>query len=572
VPTYLVHDVDLVVIGGGLAGLRGALPVVHAGLHVALVSKVHPLRSHSVAAAGGINAALGNAQAGEDDSWERHAGDTIKASDYLADQDVVELMCRDAVETVIELERMGAVFSRLPDGRIAQRPFSGGDFPRTCYASDRTGHNLLHALYEQATANDETHLRFYDEFFVTSLVVAKGRCIGCIALDIKDGVLHGFAAKAVLLATGGYGRVYARSTNALINTGDGAALALRAGAPLEDMEFVQFHPTTLYGTNILIGEAARAEGGYLLNNRNERFMKNHAPQAMELAPRDVVARAIQKEVDSGRGFENEYVRLDLTHLGDGRIQERLPGIRRIAMDFAGVDPAGAPIPVQPGQHYSMGGVAAGKNGATPLPGLYAAGECACLSVHGANRLGGNSLLEAVAFGKRAGQAIAQAAPDIPLPAHEPIESGLDRELSRITELVNRDRGERISAVRDDLRMMMFELFGIFREESQMKDGLRILANLKDRYSRVGIGNRSRLFNQALVNALELENMLLVSEAIGLSALERRESRGAHARSDYPQRNDDNYRLHSMAWLRGAGIELLYQPVKLALYPVKEREY
>lgn len=557
------------IIGGGLAGLRAAVAAANAGLNVAVVSKVHPLRSHSVAAQGGINAALGNAPGGEDDTWEKHALDTVKGSDDLADQDSVELMCREAAATVVELEQMGAVFSRLPDGRIAQRPFGGAGFPRTCFAAGRTGHNLLHALYEQ-TIPLEPAIRGYEEFFATSLVLAGGRCVGCTALDLSDGTLHALAAKAVLLATGGYGRIYARSTNAIIVTGDGAALAFRAGAPLEDMEFVQFYPTSLFGTNILIAEAARSEGAYLLNNRQDRFMKNYAPQAMELAPRDVVARAIQKEIDAGRGYENEYVRLDLRLLGAEKIKERLPGIRSIAMDFAGIDPAAAPIPVQPAQHYSMGGVAADKGGATPLPGLYAAGECACVSVHGANRLGGNSLLEALVFGKLAGRAIAREAPGIPSPAHGAFEPALAAELSRIDRLLTHEKGERVSVIRDDLSTMMSELFGIFREESQMKDGLRILSSLKARYQGISISNRSSCFNQALIRALELGGMLEVAEVVARSALARRESRGSHLRTDYPSRDDQRYRFHTTAWNRDGQIEILYQPVTPGRFPAPER--
>ncbi|WP_255335513.1 FAD-binding protein [Methanosarcina sp. KYL-1] len=417
-PGYPIHTHDVLIIGAGLTGLRAAIETVDAGLDTAVISKVHPLRSHSVAAQGGMNAALGNAQAG--DSWEDHAFDTVKGSDYLADQDAVELMCKNAPGAVIELEHFGTVFSRFPDGKIAQRPFGGVMFPRTCYAADRTGHNILHTLYEQLVGREKSgRITFYEEFFVTSLVKAgdpaaengsgrNERCVGCTCINLADRTLHGFSCRALLLATGGFGRLFTRSTNALINTGDGASLALRAGVPLKDMEFVQFHPTTLYGTNILITEGARGEGGYLLNNKNERFMEKYAPKSMELAPRDIVARSIQQEIDEGRGFDDKYVLLDLRHLGKDKIMERLPGIRLISLDFAGVDPIEAPIPVQPGQHYSMGGIAVGNNLATELPGLYAAGECSCVSVHGANRLGGNSLLETVVFGKIAGQEISRA--------------------------------------------------------------------------------------------------------------------------------------------------------------------
>jgi succinate dehydrogenase / fumarate reductase flavoprotein subunit len=564
-----IHPHDVVIIGGGLAGLRAALEISRAGCDVALLSKVHPLRSHSGAAQGGINAALGNAEGGEDDSWEKHAFDTVKGSDYLADQDAVEIMCKEAPGIVIELEHMGTVFSRFEDGRIAQRPFGGAGFPRTCYAADRTGRNLLHTLYEQLTT---AKVKFYDEYFVTSLVLDEGRCVGCTALNIAQGSLHGFSAKATLLSTGGFGRLFARSTNALINTGDGVALALRAGAPLEDMEFVQFHPTTLYGNNILITEGARGEGGLLYNNKHERFMKDYAAKAMELAPRDIVARAIQTEANEGRGFEGEYVHLDLTHLGAERIQERLPGIRQIAMDFAGVDPIEAPIPVQPGQHYSMGGVASSADGSTPLPGLYAAGECSCVSVHGANRLGGNSLLETVVFGKLSGAAISGATRDMGQPPDRAVISMLAKETERIGGLLRRDRGEHMTGIREELRNVMFEHFGVFREAKSMKDGLTTLAGLKDRFSRVYIGNKGRVFNYALIYALELEGMLDIAEALALGAYERRESRGSHARTDYPTRDDKNFLIHTMAYLRDGKPVLERAPVTLGRFPVKEREY
>jgi len=564
-----IHNHDVVIIGGGLSGLRAALEVIRAGLDVAVISKVHPLRSHSVAAQGGINAALGNAPGGEDDTWEGHALDTVKGSDFLADQDAVELLCREAPNAVVELEHMGTVFSRLPDGRIAQRPFGGAGFPRTCYAADRTGHDLLHALYEQGLG---ARVKVYEEFLVTSLVTTDKRCQGCVALDLSDGTLHGFAAKAVLLATGGYGRIYARSTNALINTGDGAALALRAGLPLEDMEFVQFHPTTLYGTNILISEAARGEGGYLLNSRRDRFMKKYAEQAMELAPRDIVARAIQQEIDEGRGFKNEYVSLDLTHLGAERINERLPGIRQIARDFAGADLVREAIPVQPGQHYSMGGVPVEKDASTLIRGLYAAGECACVSVHGANRLGGNSLLETVVFGKLAGAAMADSARNAAKRDQEPVEAARAHELERIDRLLSRARTERFNNIRDDLKMTMFEMFGVFRDEDRMKEGLGILMHLQARIENVGIGTRQSSYNQALIAVLELENMLDVAEAVAVSALSRRESRGSHARTDYPERDDRNYLAHTMAWKRAGGIEIAYQPVAPGRFPVEERKY
>jgi succinate dehydrogenase / fumarate reductase flavoprotein subunit len=566
---YPVHSHDLVIIGGGLSGLRAAIESSKTGFDVAVVSKVHPLRSHSVAAQGGINAALGNAVGGEDDSWERHAFDTVKGSDYLADQDAVAIMCKEAPRAVIELEHMGTVFSRMKDGRIAQRPFGGAGFPRTCYAADRTGHNLLHTLFEQVNSRDIT---IYPEYYVTSLVKDGGRCVGCTALNIADGTLHGFAAKAVLQATGGYGHLFARSTNALINTGDGAALAYRAGVLLEDMEFVQFHPTTLYGTNILITEGARGEGGYLYNNKHERFMKNYAPKTMELAPRDIVARAIQTEIDEKRGFEGEYVHLDLTHLGADKINQRLPGIRLISMDFAGIDPIEEPIPVQPGQHYSMGGIAVNTKGETELTGLYAAGECSCVSVHGANRLGGNSLLETVVFGKLVGGEIAQKLPSISKPSTEPLKEACRKESERIEKLLLREEGERVSNIREELRKMMFDHFGVFRDEKTMKEGLEKLRMLQKRFSNAYIDNKDLVFNYTLIYTLELEGMLLIAEALALGAIERRESRGSHFRTDYPKRDDEKFLVHTMAYYRDGKTELEYAPVTLGIFPVKERVY
>src|SRR5438094_8351127 len=392
-----VHD--LLIVGAGLAGMRAAL-AAPSHLDVALLSKVHPVRSHSVAAQGGINAALG-----ENDSWEAHAFDTTKGGLYLGDQDAIEAMCREAPGDILDLERMGVIFSRDERGRIAQRPFGGAGFPRTCYAADRTGHAILHAMYEQLLKRQAF---VYEEWYVTSLIVEDGVCRGVVAWDLIHGGLHMIGAKAVILATGGSGRVFLTSTNAVINTGDGMALAYRAGAPLADMEFVQFHPTTLKGTGILITEGARGEGAYLLNTLGERFMKTYAPQQMELATRSTVSLAIGQEILEGRGVEG-CVLLDLRHLGRQRILERLPQIRELAIEFAGVDPIESPIPVRPGAHYQMGGVKTNQWGETELPGLYAAGECACVSVHGANRLGGNSLLETVVFGRRAGKRAAEYA-------------------------------------------------------------------------------------------------------------------------------------------------------------------
>jgi succinate dehydrogenase / fumarate reductase flavoprotein subunit len=562
---------DAVIIGGGLTGLRAALQVSQAGHTVAVISKVHPLRSHSVAAQGGMNAALGNVrgEGGAADSWESHAYDTVKGSDYLADQDAVALMCREAPATVLELEHMGTVWSRLEDGKIAQRPFGGAGFPRTCYAEDRTGHNVLHTLYQQVLSRK---IPVFEEYFVTSLVMYGGRCIGCSAFEILTGTVHGFASRTTLLATGGFGRIFSRSTNALINTGDGVALALRAGAPVKDMEFVQFHPTTLYGTNILISEAARGEGGILVNRNGERFMGRYAPLTLELAPRDVVARAIEDEITRGNGFDGGYVHLDLRHLGEGRIMERLPGIRQIAMDFAGVDPVHDPIPVQPGQHYSMGGIDVNTGGLSGLPGLYAAGECACISVHGANRLGGNSLLETVVFGRLVADSIVRDNLMVPEPAKGPVESAMAETEAGIREILGRSGGESPFVLLRELEETMFLHFGIFRAGQEMQEGLQRIKRLQERSLQATLSNKESAVNQALVRFLELEGMLQLAEVVALGALAREESRGSHTRRDHPHRDDGKFLEHTMATLEKEKVSIRYKPVTLGMFKVEERGY
>ena len=567
----MIHHHDVLIIGGGLTGLRAALRVSDAGLNVAVVSKVHPLRSHSVAAQGGMNASLGNVE-GEDgtkDSWKSHAYDTVKGSDYLADQDAVERMCREAPAAVTELEHMGTVWSRLANGKIAQRPFGGAGFPRTCYAADRTGHNALHTLYEHVS---DRQIPVYEEFFVTSLVTKDGRCIGCTALELMTGQVHGFLAKAVLMATGGFGRIFNKSTNALINTGDGQALALRAGALLKDMEFVQFHPTTLYGTNILITEGARGEGGILLNKDGERFMERYAPKSVDLAPRDVVARAIQQEIAEGRGYDGGYVHLDLRHLGADRIMERLPGIRQIAMDFAGVDPIQDPVPVQPGQHYSMGGIDADINGATALPGLYAAGECACISVHGANRLGGNSLVETVVFGRLVAEKIIEDVENVTPANDKPVKAAIKSVNDRIEGILRREGGERFFQIRGMMTNTMSNKFGLFREKQKMQEGFDEIKEMQEQVSHVSLQNKERKLNQALVRLLELEGMLLLAEAVARGALAREESRGSHSRTDYAERDDLNFLKHTLVAFRDERMFVSYKPVKLGIFEPKERVY
>jgi len=566
-----VHYHDVIVIGGGLTGLRAALQISAAGLNVAVVSKVHPLRSHSVAAQGGMNASLGNVPGddGTSDSWEMHAYDTVKGSDYLADQDAVELMCREATATVYELEHMGTVWSRLENGKIAQRPFGGAGFPRTCYAADRTGHNALHTLYEQVL---DRNIPIYDEFFVTSLVKNNEKCIGCTAIDIMTGTVCGFLSKAVLMATGGFGRIFNRSTNALINTGDGQALALNAGVPLKDMEFVQFHPTTLYGTNILMSEGARGEGGILLNSMGERFMEHYAPNSMDLAPRDVVARSIVQEIKEGRGYDEGYINLDLTHLGSDRIKERLPGIRQIAMDFAGVDPIKALVPVQPGQHYSMGGIDVDIQGATILPGLYAAGECACISVHGANRLGGNSLLETVVFGRLVADKIIEDNQNRSKPDIEPIKRAVIGVESKLRQILKRRGAGNFFNVKDTMTELMFNNFGIFREGQSMDEGLREIKQLQETLTKLSPNNKDRAVNQTLIQFLELEGMLNIAEVVAYGAIERKESRGSHTRTDHPERDDDHFLKHTLAALKDGNIDVKYKPVTLGMFEPKERVY
>src|SRR5881409_4469016 len=489
---------DILIVGAGLAGMRAAVAVAP-GLDVAIVSKVHPVRSHSVAAQGGINAALG-----ENDSWEKHAYDTAKGGLWLGDQDAIETMCREAPVDIHALERMGVIFSRDEQGRIAQRPFGGAGFPRTCYAADRTGHALLHAMYEQLL---KCQVYVYEEWYVTSLIVEDGVCRGVVAWDLLKGGLHAIGAKAVILATGGSGRVFLTSTNAVINTGDGMALAYRAGAPLEDMEFVQFHPTTLKDTGILITEGARGEGGYLLNTLGDRFMKAYAPEQMELATRSTVSLAIGQEITEGRGVDG-CVLLDLRHLGRARILERLPQIRELAIEFAGVDPIESRIPVRPGAHYQMGGIKTNTWGETAIAGLYAAGECACVSVHGANRLGGNSLLETVVFGRRAGQRAAEYA-DGKVP-RAVSDATLRTEEARIRTFMENKGAERAWQVRDELGKTMAFNLGIFRTQKSMTEAFEKVRELMERAPLVFVQDRGKVFNTDLIQALELQCLLEVA--------------------------------------------------------------
>lgn len=561
---------DILIIGGGLAGLRAAIEAKKSGCDVAILSKVHPLRSHSVAAQGGINAALANAPPPVKETWENHAFDTIKGSDYLADQDAVEIMCREAIERVIEMEHWGTLFSRTQDGKIAQRPFGGAGFPRACYAADRTGHNLLHTLYEQVVG---LRIPVYEEWYALSLVVQEGRCVGALCLHFFEGRIVPLRAKSVILATGGYGRIYLRSTNAVINTGSGSFLAYQAGIPLEDMEFVQFHPTSLFGTNILITEAARGEGGYLINAKGERFMERYAPHLMELGPRDIVARGTQTEIDQGRGFEGGYIHLDLRHLGREKIVERLPGIRQIAMDFAGVDPILEPIPIQPAQHYSMGGIPTNADGETELPGLFAAGECACVSVHGANRLGGNSLLDTLVFGQRAGRKAGQQVAKEKKNVDETIFQEQMRAFrSGLEEIFGRKAEEPSFLIRDELKTVMTSRVGIFREESGLLATKEKIQELKKRFLKTGLEQKDLAFNNEFVQHWELEGMLHLAETIVEGALAREESRGSHFRVDYPRRDDEHWLRHTLAFKIPEGVRLDYKKVSITSHLPKERIY
>jgi succinate dehydrogenase / fumarate reductase, flavoprotein subunit len=545
--------------------MRAAIEAFDQGADVALLSKIHPVRSHSGAAEGGINAALGNAS---EDSPEEHAFDTVKGSDYLGDQDAIEVLCDEAPDDVYQLEHWGAVFSRTEDGRIAQRPFGAAGAPRTAYAADITGHVLVHVLYEQVLKRD---IPTYEEFFAWKLVIDDDRCQGVIAWDLINGGLKTIGAKTVILATGGAGRLYSGTTNAYACTGDGMALALRVGVALKDMEMMQFHPTTLSPTGVLITEGTRGEGAYLLNADNERFLERYAPNAMELASRDVISRAEQTEIDEGRGV-NGNVLLDLRHLGAEKIHERLHGTRELSMVFAGIDPIHDPIPVRPGAHYHMGGVDTDLVGETAITGLYAAGECACVSVHGANRLGGNALMETITFGKRAGEAAADWALMHTTVAVPPsIEADAHRDLGA---LMSRSDGERPWAIRDELATTMHENFGVFRREDQMQEQGRIIERLKERYERVVVEDKGDVFNNDLTQALELGFLLDLAECMVVAGLARKESRGAHARPyDYPERDDVNYLRHTITSLSPSGrVRLDWKPVTMTKWQPQERTY
>ena len=528
---------DILIIGAGLAGLRAAVEATAQGLDVAVISKVHPVRSHSNAAQGGINAPLTD----RGDDWEGHALDTIKGSDYLADQDAVEIMSREAGDAVIELERMGVVFSRGEDGRLGTRRFGGQLVARTFFVGAITGSAILHVLYEQALKHD---LNVYEEWFVSDLIIEDGRCVGVIGLDIKTGEFHAIWAKAVIVASGGAGRVFEPSTNALICTGDGLALAWRAGVPLMDMEMVQYHPTTLARTGILLSEAARGEGAHLLNSEGERFMLRYAPEYEELASRDVVSRSEQTEINEGRGIDGN-VMLDMRHLGRDFIEDRLGYLQEVAVEFLGIDLAEQPVPVRPGVHYIMGGIKTDVDGATVVPGLYAAGECANVSVHGANRLGANSLLDTVVFGRRSAT---HAADFVRTVQHG---SGSDEHLTsenaRIQSLLDRPDGEGWASVRNYMAEEMTKGIGVFRDEDSMQGARRAIDEVDQRMPVVAVRNKGKVFNTDLIFTLEMEFMADVAKSIVHGALARKESRGAHFRTDLTDRDDTNWLKHTLVY-------------------------
>jgi succinate dehydrogenase / fumarate reductase flavoprotein subunit len=569
------HKIDAVVVGAGLAGLMAALKIAQSGHQVAVISKVYPTRSHSGAAQGGIAAALANVAK---DSLELHMFDTIKGSDYLGDQDVIEFFVAEAVKTLYEFEHMGVPFSRTEDGLINQRPFGGHSSPRACFSADVTGHVLLHTLYEQCIKH---HVHFFNEFQVFSLLIEKDIARGVVAWDIRNGGLHTFHSKAVLLASGGYGRAFKITSNAHANTGDALALILECGLPLEDMEFVQFHPTGLYKHGILLSEAARGEGAHITNDKGERFMKNYAPGKMELAPRDVVSRAEQTEINEGRGIGGQdYVHLDLRPIGKDRILERLPQVYDLALNYLGVDALLAAVPIQPTAHYSMGGIPANVRTevikdakGTVVRGLYTAGEASCLSLHGANRLGTNSLQDAATFGRIAGINMSQF---IKENGYENLPTNpLDAAQGKISLLTEGSGNERYAHIREKLQENMTTYAGVFRTEADMLKLKKIIKELQEQFKNVIIDDKSQVFNLDLIEAFEVGNLLSFSEVIVEGAIARKESRGAHYRSDYPKRDDENWLKHTLAWQTDKGIKLDFSKevvIYMDRFPPQERKY
>ncbi len=573
----MVFKHDVVVVGAGLAGLRAALEVA-GNADVALISKVYPTRSHSGAAQGGIAAALGNE---EPDSWEWHMYDTVKGGDYLTDQNVAEILAQDAPRAVYELEHFGVPFNRTPEGKIAQRAFGGHtrDFgkaavKRACYAADRSGRVMMDTLYFQV---ERKGIKAYPEFQMLDLIFKDKQVVGLVAYELATGEIHFFHSRVVMLATGGYGKIYKTTSNAFANTGEGLYIPYRAGIPLEDMEFVQFHPTGIYGLGVLLTEAARGEGGVLRNDAGERFMERYAPTIKDLAPRDMVSRAIWTEIRAGRGIGGkDYVHLDLTHLGEKKLVERLSDITSFVKIYLGLDPARELVPVQPTCHYMMGGIPCDVDGHVLgdkheiITGLYAAGECSCLSLHGANRLGCNSLLDLVVFGRRTGLQIVR---DLGrLPWNEPPENPDRATVERIRRIKERKTGEKVGSLRSSLQEVMTTNCSVFRHEETMEQALLEIRSLQERYARIAIDNKGLKFNTDLLDALELEALLGLAEAVTVSALNRKESRGAHSREDYPERNDEEWLKHTLIQKKGGEPRVFYKPVTITRFQPKPRTY
>ncbi|MBX5444965.1 succinate dehydrogenase flavoprotein subunit [Sphaerobacter sp.] len=575
----MYHRFDAVIVGAGGAGLMAAAQLAGKA-NVAVISKLYPTRSHTGAAQGGVAAALGNL---EEDHWIWHMFDTVKGGDYLVDQDAAEVLAREAIDAVYELEHMGLPFNRTPDGRIDQRRFGGhtrnfgeGPVRRACYAADRTGHMILQTLYQQGIKHQVT---FFNEMMMLDLLITDdGVCTGVVGYDIHSGEIHVFHAKAVLLATGGFGRVFKVTSNALSLAGDGCAIAFRRGLPLEDMEFFQFHPTGIYKLGILLSEACRGEGGILRNDKGERFMEKYAPTLLDLAPRDMVSRSIYMEIREGRGINGQdYVHLDLTHLPAEVIETKLPDITDFVRTYMGLDPVKDLIPIQPTAHYSMGGIPTDVDGRvtideenTVLPGLYAAGECACVSVHGANRLGTNSLVDLIVFGRRAGRHMLKTINENdfhPLPKEPDF-----RARAEVSALLEGDGTENANVIREELQEAMFRDCGVFRTAEGLTSLREKLTELRHRYSRVGVRDKSRTFNMDLVETIETGYLLDVAEAVVAGALAREESRGGHFREDFPQRDDVNWLKHTLAYRTSGGIEMRYKPVVITRFEPKERKY
>ncbi len=552
---------DILIIGGGLAGLRAAIEAKNGGAETAVLSMVYPIRSHSVAAQGGINAALCNAPDGKDDTWEKHAFDTVKGSDFLADQKAVETLTKEAIPTIYELESWGAPFSRLDDGKIAQRPFGGAAFPRTCYAEDRTGHNLLHTLYQQCLRNE---IEVLDEWMLLELIVKDEICQGAVVMNLQNGEITAVSAKAVIMATGGAGKIYGKSTNAMINTGSGMMIANQAGIALKDMEFIQFHPIT---------EGCRGEGGYLKNNKGERFMKKYAPKNMELAPRDIVARAIETEIKEGHGFEDAYVHLDMVHLGEEKIDERLPSMREIGIKFAGVDMVHKPLPVQPGQHYTMGGIDCNEKCETNISGIYAAGECSCVSVHGANRLGGNSLLETVVFGKIAGKHAAEYVKNAKLNISDnELNEYKEKQIKLIDSFFEQKGTETVGSIKEKLYKIMIDGVGVYRNKEDLQKAVNVLAELKRKVSDIQLSSKTKDFNIELLSAFDVKKMIELAEAVAGGALLREESRGSHSRTDFPTRDDEKFLHHTLFHIKDDKPVFSKKEVDISIWEPQERRY